>query len=551
MNRAARFALLLLLAPLPLGGCGGAALGAAGSSPRSAPRADGQGGAAQVTVTVEEHLAPSYGGRQEVTLEGFFGQVEALTRAAAEALDRSPPRVDAAMQRLTAWLARTMPATGAPPAELLFFAMASHGLVEPVPHLLVVGCPEGAEELALEALKPRLAAVLGRGEYNRLGVALARAAGGSGPRRLVLALVESHVRLSPLPRRLSLGQRGVLVLQVAPRFGRVGLVVTRPDGEVKRLTLSRQEGRYRGEVPCAARGVVQVEVTGEGRHGMEVLANFPLYCAVDPPKTLRLQRERPVVLTVEALEADLARRFNAVREANGKKPLALDEALSGVARAHSEQMRELDFVGHVSPRSGGPSDRLRRAGVAFVAARENVARGYSPAEVVASLMQSPAHRANLLAEDVSVMGVGVALDRRGGSGQPALLVTQKLITPGTPLRAETATADLLRAINRARAAAGVPAVQGDEQLTAIARRHVDALVAAPEQRQQAEARLGQDLDGLGRRFRLVDSLHARLEVLESIAQAGEIRAPAYTHAGVAAGQVGPYILVLVLFGVAR
>jgi uncharacterized protein YkwD len=86
--------------------------------------------------------------------------------------------------------------------------------------------------------------------------------------------------------------------------------------------------------------------------------------------------------------------------------LVLDEALRDVAFAHSTDMAEHDFFGHVSAISGDPEARLRRAGVVVSAYGENIAQADSPENAHDSLMSSPGHRAVML--DAQFTHVGIA-----------------------------------------------------------------------------------------------------------------------------------------------
>ncbi|MCF6509011.1 CAP domain-containing protein [Blastococcus sp. MG754426] len=104
---------------------------------------------------------------------------------------------------------------------------------------------------------------------------------------------------------------------------------------------------------------------------------------------------------------------NAERARSGCDPVAADDGLAAVARAHSAAMRDRGFFDHVDPDGLDPFDRADRAGV--TARAENIARGQAdPAAVMTSWMGSPGHRANILDCGLTRLGVGVAT----GSGGP-------------------------------------------------------------------------------------------------------------------------------------
>ncbi len=112
---------------------------------------------------------------------------------------------------------------------------------------------------------------------------------------------------------------------------------------------------------------------------------------------------------VEFLSFDLAnnaRKDHALESLTGP-----DNLVAAVARAHSESMRDEGFFGH-SGSSGGLRDRLRAAGVEFVAAGENLAKVSGvgdPAGSAHSLfLNSSDHRNVMLDSRFELAGVGVA-----------------------------------------------------------------------------------------------------------------------------------------------
>jgi uncharacterized membrane protein required for colicin V production len=95
--------------------------------------------------------------------------------------------------------------------------------------------------------------------------------------------------------------------------------------------------------------------------------------------------------------------------------LGPDEPLLQVARSHSAEMFELHYFAHNSPVTGSPFDRLRRAGIGFVVAGENLA--YAPNVQIAheGLMNSPGHRANILRPEFGRVGIGAIRSQLRGT----------------------------------------------------------------------------------------------------------------------------------------
>ncbi|RZU33118.1 CAP domain-containing protein [Blastococcus saxobsidens] len=120
------------------------------------------------------------------------------------------------------------------------------------------------------------------------------------------------------------------------------------------------------------------------------------------------------VVTPAALgdEAEVLSLVNAARADAGCGALVADPGLAAVARAHSADMRDRGFFAHVNLAGQDPFQRAAAAGV--TARAENIARGQQDAAgVMASWMDSPGHRANILDCDLRSLGVGVA-DGAGG-----------------------------------------------------------------------------------------------------------------------------------------
>lgn len=105
---------------------------------------------------------------------------------------------------------------------------------------------------------------------------------------------------------------------------------------------------------------------------------------------------------------------NTERTKNGLKPLVLDEALNAVALAHSKDMADRNYFSHSSPEGERMGDRLKKAGISYSAAGENIAAGQrTPAQVVQSWMNSEGHRKNILNASFNKMGLGCVETQSG------------------------------------------------------------------------------------------------------------------------------------------
>jgi uncharacterized protein YkwD len=128
--------------------------------------------------------------------------------------------------------------------------------------------------------------------------------------------------------------------------------------------------------------------------------------------------------TISPFEERLLQLINSTRAEHGLGPVALDEQLSDIARSHSLDMTEGGYFSHLSPSTGSPGDRLRRAGVSFRLSGENIAFDRNVEAAHQALMESPSHRRNILDPEFTHVGLGVV------SSGSSVLVTEHFVRPG-------------------------------------------------------------------------------------------------------------------------
>jgi uncharacterized protein YkwD len=118
-----------------------------------------------------------------------------------------------------------------------------------------------------------------------------------------------------------------------------------------------------------------------------------------------------------AVEDTALAMINAGRPQFGEGPLAMDERLRQVARAHAKDMGDRNYFAHTTPDGKSPSDRMAAAGIKFGRAAENIgnAGGYSDLDSVkaiyggmmAELPPNDDHRVNILNGQLKKVGIGV------------------------------------------------------------------------------------------------------------------------------------------------
>ena len=131
------------------------------------------------------------------------------------------------------------------------------------------------------------------------------------------------------------------------------------------------------------------------------------------PYTVKAAKPRP------DLEANMLVLVNEERQKHGLAPLRADAEAAEVARGHSRDMFARGYFSHITPQGVDPFERMRRGGVKFRAAGENLALARTLPMAHQGLMDSPGHRANILKPAFGRVGIGIV-----DGGRYGLMVTQ-------------------------------------------------------------------------------------------------------------------------------
>ena len=150
--------------------------------------------------------------------------------------------------------------------------------------------------------------------------------------------------------------------------------------------------------------------------------------------------------------ASFVAQANAERRERGLRAYVVKADLAAVAARHSERMAERNTLYH-NPNLGSEVRGWQVVG-------ENVGQGGSVDTIHAAFMDSPAHRANILATDYTEIGVGTVTDDNG-----VLWVTQVFRLPANapkvaqPVAAEAARTVVRVPVRRPAAAPAAPRVK--------------------------------------------------------------------------------------------
>ena len=461
--------------------------------------------------------------------------VIAAVRDTAARVGIAAPLADARLFRACAELAEVVPEEGVIAYTLVEFALQHNGIIEPSPHLLVVWGDISSPELIVQELQPRLAELLGDGATARLGVGVARRK-PDGTGAVVFALQGSGVTTLPIPRAIAAGGNVAIDAVVDPRYHDPEMFVTYAGGDTQRLELRPgRPGGFIAQLLCGGhRGRQQIEITASDAAGSTVLANFPVWCAAQPPVSVTVDpsRDDEPAATTEQIERHLLASVNRDRAAAGLPALAWDDGLAAVARAHSDEMRRTHVVAHISPTTGSAADRVRAAGIRTGVVLENVARAYGVHEAHDGLMNSPGHRANLMSPVATQIGIGVVFGDEV-SGRREMFITQ--VFTRVPPRIDRKQAI---AVVRQKFKAARPRLVDSATLDGLAQQLADGLAAgnAPDVAYRA---ISKQVTGLGMIYQRVGSVITAVADLDAVDGAGLLGGARPDEIGVGIAQ-GPH-----------
>ena len=359
------------------------------------------------------------------------------------------------------------------PSHAALDFLAHHlGLPEPAPHLAMMKAPAGdiAEHIAEEVAKLAL-----RGQYTHVGVYAQRSGFVA---EAVVVMSFRHLSLEPLPREVALGTQIDIKGSLAKSFTQPTLVLVTPDGQSTRTTLGNAH-KFSTKLTLDQRGEYRVELLGEGKQGIIVAANFPIYAGVAAPEKLEILSTSAESATPQSLSARLLELANADRAKVNLPPLQADTELAEVASAHNQDMIDHGFVGHTSPTTGSAVERVKSANLPSSLVLENIGRDYSAEELEQGWMSSPGHRANLLHPQATHVGIDARILPSSDDGPPQILATEVFIrrTPSLP---SDPAGELIDAINDARTQRNSPKISLDNALSANCQKAAERYFSAPK-----------------------------------------------------------------------
>jgi hypothetical protein len=171
------------------------------------------------------------------------------------------------------------------------------------------------------------------------------------------------------------------------------------------------------------------------------------------------------------LEQNLLALLNQHRIGRGLPPLVFDGALTQIAREQSQGMAGQGFISHTLP-AGDLKGRMARAGYMIEIARENVASAPSITIAQRALADSPGHEGNMLATDVSHVGIGITRCPLPYSHQ--LYIAEVFASPRKEYPPELVEEALVSRVDEMRIS-GVGSMLPDPGLEQVASRSLDSI----------------------------------------------------------------------------
>lgn len=140
------------------------------------------------------------------------------------------------------------------------------------------------------------------------------------------------------------------------------------------------------------------------------------------PPTATAPPTTPTDTGLNANEQEMFNLVNKERTSRGIPALSVDPQLVKTARLKSQDMVDKNYFAHQSPTYGSPFDMMKKFGITYKSAGENLAANSSVAAAHTALMNSTGHRENILNTSYNYIGIGIV-----SSSQYGLMCTQQFI----------------------------------------------------------------------------------------------------------------------------
>jgi uncharacterized protein YkwD len=383
--------------------------------------------------------------------------------------DRADLEIDVRLCHVAEWIAEALGRGQQSPSSALIRSLCSHfGLAVPIPIIIHQRQShfEGFSSFLLrydEQLKRAL-------EMNAPQLMVGVAAHPLGNELICVAVIQPrHLSINPFARQV-VGDVGLIIHGESREMMPLEAWVTHADGKSSIVSLQRNGSYFSLQLKDRARGVYQVEIIGESPSGPVVCLNVSVYRSVAPPSELILTEDQSPSRWTSLNRRRLYALINESRLLINQPRLPQSRALQKIAQSYAQDMSTQSFVSHTSPQ--GQRLNHRTASLKDRAERilENLAAGSSIEEVHDQLMSSPIHRAAILDDEVTHVGVGVSVNQGIVYGVEVFSLMNR------PLKLSEDRSELYRVVQRMRRDEGLGRLPHDIELEKVAQRVALALV---------------------------------------------------------------------------
>lgn len=309
------------------------------------------------------------------------------------------------------------------------------------------GLPEGnavtatvatTEDGPTDALDNLANVMVSAGDVTHVG--LGRAASSRPPFRWqwAILLIDRRIRLMhEIPAVQQPGAAFPIRFSLPSTWRSPRIIVQYPDDRTRRMTPVRRGETWFTVIPVGSNdGQLVVQILAENEVGPGVVAVMPITIGTARPnhrddQDNLLESSKPSLTDPSEAAILLWDIVNDERTRHGLHPLQWDETLASIATDHSQDMLGTGFFGHRSPNRGDLRKRLAAASYVATVSRENLAMDQDLESAHQSLMASPGHRSNILAADVTQIGIGIVMDVPD-DGPPLWYVTEIFARPQIP-----------------------------------------------------------------------------------------------------------------------
>ena len=420
--------------------------------------------------------------------EKQYGELEEsgadeLYRRLLNDLGRSDAEYDANLARAARELAYQYSLDGQyPPPDAIEFLVHASGAIDSNLSSRITRTGAEDQKVLSESLERALKSHAPGDQTLRVGMGEIFIPGSRLERYVAILASRRSAEIEASPRSVSFGEPWSLEGYLDARFSKLGARVLYPSGLLEDVPVARSDERFKIEVDTSLEsGALIVEISANGPSGPGKVLQVPLYVEEALPDFFEtiLPPDESHIAGAEAAEKHAFRLLNKDRARAQLPPLIWDEDLRAIARPHSEDMRDNQFFGHLSPTTGLVSDRVKGADYAALTFGENLAHHGSLYAAQHALMRSLGHRINILNPEFTHVGTGIAI--RGSGDDRRWYLTQVFATPPSRINPKEAIQGILSRIDRSRSELDLAELKVDRNLSRAARIVAQLLVEGSEE----------------------------------------------------------------------